>query len=150
MRQISQTLGWNYVNTGILYRAIAWLAVENGIDLDKQEQLLELVGKASDRLSWNADSQSLHYANSDITSELFSDEVGQAASVIAKQASLRTALPLPSKTAGFSFEKTSYSGWKRHRNRRFPDADLKIFLTASIEERAKRRLAQFDDEKRLT
>jgi len=139
---VSQRLGWTYVNTGFLYRAVGLISHRRGLNLDQDTDLLKVVHDVSEQLQWNPESQEVWFEGEDLAPYLYDDEIGQIASAIAKNARLREALLPLQRRLALNASKPAIIDGRDIGTVVFPDADLKIFLTASIEERANRRLAQ--------
>ncbi|MFW7381035.1 MAG: (d)CMP kinase [Oligoflexus sp.] len=139
---VSQRLGWTYVNTGFLYRAVGLIAMRRGINLDDDQALLGVVQDVSENLQWRPEYQEVLIHGEDLAPLLYGDEVGQTASAIAKNAKLREALLPLQRRLALNSQKPAIIDGRDIGTVVFPDADLKIFLTASIEERALRRLSQ--------
>lgn len=133
---IAQKLGFNHLDTGAMYRAITLEALNRKIDVEDETQFdflddLEIDYK-SDRMYLNGIDVSL-----DIRSEIVTNNV----SVVSKHKIVRdTMTPLQRKIA--SRGNFIIDGRDIGYNV-LPNANLKIFLTASIEERAKRRLLEY-------
>lgn len=143
--------GWTYVNTGFLYRAVAYLGRERGLVPAgsyvgrEQDELIALLDDFCEHLAWNPQSQKVHFKDFDLTPHLYSDQAGQDASTIGKNTLVREKLlPLQRKLALQATQGAVVDG-RDIGSVVFPDAALKIFLTASIEERARRRLHQLKD-----
>ena len=131
-------LGYVYVDTGAMYRALAFKALRNGLALDGHDE--ELVALARDtRIDLRAEggTQRVLLDGEDVTTAIRTPEVSQAASKIAVVAGVRQVLVAEQRRAG-------EQGGVVMEGRDigsvvFPDAQLKIFLTASPETRAERR-----------
>ena len=140
-RQVCKELGFLYVNTGGIYRAIGTIASKEGIDLSDEIKLCELVEKFSKYSNWDQNGE-LYYKGKNIESELYSEFAGKCASKIAKLPKLREALlPMQRNLANFNAPGALLDG-RDIGTVVFPDADLKIYMTASIDQRVKRRLNQ--------
>ena len=135
-RLLSHRLGLTILDTGAMYRAVAVLAQSAGIDKDDAAALEDLAKTTSIRFS--QDEPLRIYVNGrDVTSEIRSLEIGQAASEISVHTGVRRALVVMQQEivepGGFVLEGRDTTTVVA------PFADLKVFLTASIEERARRR-----------
>lgn len=134
-KKLATSLGIAYINTGSLYRALALAAVDTGLDLhrDIPQDFL-----AAQRLEFRGETL---FLNGDAPGEaLRSAECAANASLISKQPAVREFLLSVQRDA-------AKSQWIVMEGRDigtviFPDATVKFFVTASLEERAKRRLAQ--------
>lgn len=143
--KIAKQMGWSYINTGAIYRAVGLIAVEADIDIENESQVVELVSTVANDLVWDGDSSEIFYKGRNLTGELRSEKAGYAASVIAKQEKLRESLlPVQRKLAMEARSGAILDG-RDIGTVVFPNADVKIFLTASLEERAKRRLRQLGE-----
>lgn len=140
--KVCDKIGWTYVNTGYLYRSVAYLAQQAGADLSQEAALLEFVDKFARNYRWDPVAGRLQIGDEDITEVIQSREVGVLASAIAKLPAVRDALLPIQRELSLMSPKGSFVDGRDIGTVVFPEADLKIFLTASLEERAKRRQAQ--------
>jgi CMP/dCMP kinase len=137
-RRVAQMLGYVYVDTGAMYRALALKALRSGLRLDDNDD--NLVALARDtRIDLRAEegNQRVFLDHEDVTTAIRTPEVSQAASKLAVNAGVRHVLVAEQRRAG-------EQGGVVMEGRDigsvvFPDAQLKIFLTASPETRADRR-----------
>ena len=140
--QVCKALGFTYINTGLLYRASAYLATREGVDLADEAALVHIVERLAGDLHWEPLTQKLFYHGEDLSPALGSTEAATGASFIAKSGVVREKLlPLQRKLAMLSPLGAILDG-RDIGTVVFPDADLKIYLTASLEERARRRIKQ--------
>src|SRR5919112_1419852 len=133
----AKELGYRFCDTGLLYRAITWLALNRGISADAHAALVPLVGEIE--LLDVGDGRLAHVAigGVDRTADVRSPEVDVAVSAYSRVAELRLALlqrqrvlALPGRIIMAGRDVGTIV---------LPDADLKLFLDASVEERARRR-----------
>ena len=135
-RLLAQRLGYRYIDTGALYRAIGLLAWEQGVSPDDGERLAALCDAADITLS---DTRVL-LGDRDITEDIRRPEMSQMASQVSAQPQVRRALlGLQRRLGGTG---AAILEGRDIGTIVFPDADLKIFLDASIEERGRRRYAE--------
>jgi len=140
-RSLAARLGYKYVDTGALYRAIAFEALSRNIQLDDSVALENLFPELDIRLKTEANgSPKILNCDMDITALVRSPEVSMAASVISALPAVRYFLLGLQKNLGK--EKEAVFEGRDMGTVVFPDADLKFFLDADIEARAIRR---FDD-----
>jgi CMP/dCMP kinase len=138
-RRVAEMLGYVYIDTGAMYRAVALKALRQGIAIDTQHaELLEALARET-RIDLRAqdDGQRVFLGGEDVTGAIRTSEAAQAASKIAVIAGVRHVLVAEQRRAG-------QQGGVVMEGRDigsvvFPDAQLKIFLTASAEVRAERR-----------
>jgi cytidylate kinase len=134
-------LGYRFCDTGLLYRALTWLALERGIGLSDGEALaaavddVELAADAAGRLA------RVMVGGRDVTAEVHSTAVDERVSEVSRQPAVRSALLERQR-------RLAASGGIIMAGRDIgsvvlPDADLKLYLDASVEERARRRTEQW-------
>jgi pantoate ligase/cytidylate kinase len=142
-RAVAAQLQLLYLDTGAMYRAITWLALQRGIPLDDAEQLTQLAAQTQLRLQSgpSPDEPTRIWANGqEITQAIRSPEVTRWVSQVAAVPGVRQELVkqqrLLGRDGGAVLEGRDIG------THVFPDADLKVFLTASLGERAQRRQHQ--------
>ena len=137
-RRVAELMGYVYVDTGAMYRALALKALRYGISFDDSDQaLLALAQKTRIDLRAEDGTQRVLLDREDVTTTIRTPEVSQAASKIAVNAGVRHVLVAEQRRAG---ERGGVVMEGRDIGSVvFPDAQLKIFLTASPETRANRR-----------
>jgi cytidylate kinase len=140
--KVSERIGWNYINTGALYRAIGLLAIRSKVDLEDETRLADLVVEVASHLSWNHKTKELLFKDDNLTEFLQSEETGYAASKIARSGIVRERLLPVQRQMTLTSEKGALVDGRDIGTVVFPKADLKVFLTASLEERSRRRLSQ--------
>lgn len=143
-RQVAQKLGLLYLDTGAMYRALTWLVLELGIPLEDQSAIAELANNCDIQLAPSTDlaeSVRVWINQQEATQAIRSLAVTANVSAIAAQSAVRQALVKKQQQWG---QKGGLLAEGRDIGTKvFPDADLKIFLTASISERARRRQQDF-------
>jgi len=136
-RRVAELMGYIYIDTGAMYRALALKAVRNGLSFDRDDDLETLARGTRIDLKALDGTQQVFLDGEDVTAAIRTPEVSQAASKIAVVSGVRHVLVAEQRRAG-------QQGGVVMEGRDigsvvFPDADLKIFLTASPEVRAERR-----------
>lgn len=135
-RLLAERLGYRYIDTGALYRAIGLLAREQGVSPDDGERLAALCDAADITLS---DTQ-VFVGTRDISKDIRRPEMSRMASQVSAQPQVRRALlGLQRRLGGTG---AAILEGRDIGTVVFPDADIKIFLDASIEERGRRRYAE--------
>ena len=136
---------WIYINTGALYRGIGYTAHKLKIDSNDPKQLEEVLDHFNKNYSWDHKTLTLSYQGENISPFLIAEEVGSMASKLASKSIVREKLlPLQRELIN------SYSGHTVLVDGRdigtvvCPNAPLKIFMSASIEARATRRVKQLE------
>ncbi|WP_017651105.1 bifunctional pantoate--beta-alanine ligase/(d)CMP kinase [Fortiea contorta] len=143
-RQVATKLGLVYLDTGSMYRAVTWLVLQSQVALDDECAIAELVSQCEIQLTPSQDLQSpvrVWINGTDVTQEIRTVEVTSKVSAIAAQSAVRRALVKQQqswgKRGGLVAEGRDIG------THVFPDAEVKIFLTASVSERARRRQQDF-------
>jgi len=149
-RKIAQQLNLLYLDTGAMYRAVTWLINSAGIALDDHISIAELVSDVQlELIPTNSEKYSCEvYVNQQrVTQEIRSREITNLVSQVAAIASVRKVLVQLQKDYG---KKGGVIAEGRDIGTAvFPDAQLKIFLTASVNERAKRRQRDLENQGQL-
>lgn len=141
---VCKDLGWSYVNTGALYRAIGLLCLDRGTPFTEGPEMNKLLDDFSEAVRWEHETARLFVGIDDVTSRLNSVEAGNGASAIAKMPMVRQALLPLQRRLSLLAPKGAMVDGRDIGTVVFPDADLKIFMTASLEQRALRRLRQLE------
>jgi len=143
-RQVAHQLGLVYLDTGAMYRAITWLVLEEGIAIDDDCAVAELASRCKIELTPTQSLQSpvkVQINNIDVTQKIRTIAVTSLVSAIAAQSAVRQALVQQQQSWG---QRGGLVAEGRDIGTHvFPDAEIKIFLTASVGERARRRLQDF-------
>jgi pantoate ligase/cytidylate kinase len=137
-RQVARSLGLTYLDTGAMYRAITWLVLHRNIPATDAPAIAELVSQAEIELNPGSDQLQVKIDGQDLTQEIRTPEVSALVSTIAAQPAVRRQLVARQQHLGRRGAVVAEG--RDIANRVFPDAELKIFLTASLQERAQRRL----------
>jgi pantoate ligase/cytidylate kinase len=145
-RQVADRLGLLYLDTGAMYRAITWLAMESGIDLDDAPAIAELLSQATLDLIPRPlpEKPTVTINGRDVTDAIRTPAVTERVSQVSAQPIVRRLLVERQKAYG---QKGGVIAEGRDIGTNvFPDAELKVFLTASVQERAKRRWQEFQSQ----
>ncbi|MBD3671150.1 MAG: (d)CMP kinase [Gammaproteobacteria bacterium] len=141
--RLARHLGWRFLDSGALYRLVA-LAVQNhAIEMDNQEAIVTLAAHLDVQFETRGDSTRIILEGEDVTDTIRTEKVGNAASQVAAIGAVREALL--ARQRDFRGAPGLIADGRDMGTVVFPDASLKIFLTASAEERAKRRYKQLND-----
>jgi len=135
-------LGWNFLDSGALYRLLAFAARNHGVDLTNEEALKVLAEHLDVQFGAARDGHGMVIIleGEDVTEAIRNETVGAGASQVAALPVVRTALLQRQKA--FREAPGLVADGRDMGTVVFPDAPLKIFLTASAEERARRRYLQ--------
>ena len=138
---LSDKLKWNYLNSGALYRSIAWVAINESIELNDTVGL----DNASKNILFTLHDKKLliEYKRKSIGSLIYNEEVAKTASKVASNPKVRRSIVNTQRQ--FKKEPGLVAEGRDMGSVIFPESELKIFLTASIETRAGRRYKQLKD-----
>ena len=140
---VAKTVGFSCLDTGAMFRSIAVLALEKGISLDDDAALGDLATKNEIAFTFDDNeerTQHVFIAGKEVTSTIRTAEVDKAVSPVSAAPSVRAALLEQQRRIGNA---GNYVVEGRDIGTTvFPQAEVKIFLTASAEERARRRVSQ--------
>jgi cytidylate kinase len=137
--RVAEALGFHYLDSGALYRLVALAAREAGTDLDDEPALAALARSMPVEFRGGA----TWLSGRDVTVALRAEEVGVAASRVAACPPVRTALL--ERQRGFRRPPGLVADGRDMGSIVFPEAVLKVFLTASVETRAERRYKQLKE-----
>jgi len=143
-RNVARELGWHLLDSGALYRLVGLLAVRAGVAENDEPAIADLAANMIVRFDTDDRDQERIWLNSeDVTGDIRTEEGGRMASKVALLPAVRQAL------IGLQKDLRQLPGLvadgRDMGTRIFPDAGLKVFLTATTEERAKRRYKQLKD-----
>jgi len=136
-RAVAARLGFRHVDTGAMYRAVALAALRRGVPLDDASALAALAASLAIDLRADPAAPGVLVDGEDVTEAIRAPEVSEAASVVSAVPAVRAALLARQRQLGAD-------GGVVVEGRDigtvvFPDAEVKVFLDASLEERARRR-----------
>ena len=139
-KELAKRLGYLQLDTGAMYRAMAWLARETGLDLTDNEAVERFCTKAEIELQPLNGSSRIFANGREVTSEIRTPEISMLTSRMSALAPVRQAMTQLQRRMGAA-------GGVVLEGRDigtvvFPDAELKFFLTASAEERGRRRFLE--------
>lgn len=142
-KSVATKLGFKYLDTGAMYRAVAFRALESGVDPSDGEAVAALVAESPIEFTHVAGDPfpiGVRIAGVDVTDEIRSPAVDDVVSAVARLADVREAMVAQQRSLGGA-DDIVVEG-RDIGTVVFPDAELKVFLTASAEERARRRAVQ--------
>lgn len=140
-KRVAKELGYIYIDTGAMYRALGYSLIKNGVSLEDEAKVVENCRNTTLTIEYKDQLQHVIVNGEDVTGLIRTDEVGSAASKISAYKEVRAILvSLQQKMA----EKESVVMDGRDIGSVvLPNATVKIYLTASVKERAKRRYAEY-------
>jgi len=136
-RAVARTLGYAYVDTGAMYRAVALLALRHGIDWDDAAAVAELASRLSFEFHWDGDVLRLTVDGADVSRDLRRDAIGTGASRVSRHPQVRSALL--ERQRALAREGGVVMDGRDIGTIVLPEAELKVFLDADLDERARRR-----------
>jgi cytidylate kinase len=140
---VAERLNFLYIDTGAMYRAITFLAIKKNI-LDDHDAVTRIASECSIKLEFVDGKTKIQIDGVDLTNEIRSSEVNSHVSEISKIAGVRDAMvekqrEMVTENKGIVMEGRDIGTVV------FPNADVKIYLTASIDERSHRRTKEFSE-----
>jgi pantoate ligase/cytidylate kinase len=136
-RSVAKQLGLFYLDTGAMYRALTWFVLEAGVDLRDEPAVAELAHQCEIDFQTDTAIPVVLVNGQDVTQAIRTPEVTAHVSTIAAQAAVREALVKQQQSYGR--RGGIVVDGRDIGTHVFPDAEVKIYLTASIQERARRR-----------
>lgn len=136
-KTLAKKLGYVYIDTGAIYRAVTYRALKDGVGLEDGPALATMITEMDLRLVPSESGQRVFDGATEVTDEIRSSEVTNNVSFVARQPEVRDALmDLQrdlAKDGGIVMDGRDIG------THVLPHADLKVFMTATVEERARRR-----------
>ena len=142
-RLVASRLGWHLLDSGALYRLVALEAIQRSVPLDAEPALTGLATRLDARFQACGDQVRVLLNGVDVTDAIRSEAAGDGASRVAALPGVRGALI--QRQRNFRQPPGLVADGRDMGAVVFPDADLKVFLTASLEERVRRRHKQLKD-----
>ncbi len=142
-RKVAHALGYIYVDTGAMYRAIGLYAYNHGVELDAIEQTIDLLQKITIDLKYLDGEQVIYLNGVDVSSDIRTHIISAYASAVAKIEQVRTFLL--DRQRQLANNNNVIMDGRDIGTVVLPNADVKVFLTASPEIRAKRRFAELKE-----
>ncbi|MEI4768410.1 (d)CMP kinase [Psychrobacillus sp. FJAT-51614] len=139
-KKAAELLGYTYVDTGAMYRAITYKAIKSNIDMQDEDKLTNLLKETSIELKPSPEGQRVFLDNQEVTEEIRSKEVTASVSLVAAHAELREEMVRRQVEMGKNG--SVVMDGRDIGTSVLTNAELKIFMSASVEERAKRRLSE--------
>jgi cytidylate kinase len=136
-RALAERLGFRYLDTGAMYRALTWLAMQRGLDLSNAEGLAQL---AQEQPVLFADDDRVWIGGTDVTSSIRSDRVDRMVPVVARHPAVREVMRDRQRELGVEGDVVMEG--RDIGTVVAPDADVKVYLVADRDVRARRRMAE--------
>lgn len=137
-KAVASNMGFVYIDTGAMYRTVALFAIENGIDIKKDKDILiSRLDEINIELKYAHDGQHIYLNTKDVSERIREADVSLGASDVAVIPKVR--LKLVEMQRGLAAKDNVIMDGRDIGTYVLPDAEIKIFLTASVDARAKRR-----------
>lgn len=136
-KMVAKELSFIYIDTGAMYRALTLKAIREQMSLRDEQKLSELLAETNIKLVQGKDGQHVLVDGEDVTLDIRSEKVTNQVSYTAKHASVRQ--EMVKRQQELSQKRGVVMDGRDIGTHVIPDAEVKIFLKASVEERAKRR-----------
>lgn len=137
-REIARKHGWVWVSTGAFYRGLAFVALKKQIDLDDTKALVALCSDKDWSIEMTPDKTEVVFQGVDVTDQINHEDVGSFASRISHHQAVRKALLIAQRNCALG-QKGLVAEGRDCGTIVFPDAPIKVYLTAKSENRALRR-----------
>lgn len=141
-KMVAKSLGFNYVDTGAMYRALTYNFLANGLDELEEEKIKGLLSETEFKVEYVDGVQYVYVNNEEVSDKIRTAEVSKFTSLFAKSPAVRDFL-IDTQRNLANTNNIIMDG-RDIASVVLPNADVKIFLTASVEERARRRMLDFE------
>ena len=141
-KMVAKSLGFNYVDTGAMYRALTYNFLSNGLDELEEEKIKELLSETDFKVEYVDGVQYVYVNGEEVSDKIRTAEVSKFTSLFAKSPAVRDFL-IDTQRNLANTNNIIMDG-RDIASVVLPNADVKIFLTASVEERARRRVLDFE------
>lgn len=141
-KMVAKSLGFNYVDTGAMYRALTYNFLANGLDELEEEKIKGLLSETEFKVEYVDGVQYVYINDEEVSDKIRTAEVSKFTSLFAKSPAVRDFL-IDTQRNLANTNNIIMDG-RDIASVVLPNADVKIFLTASVEERARRRVLDFE------
>lgn len=136
-KELAARLGFTYIDTGAMYRAVGLFAMRNGVDTLSEKGVADILTQAEIDLRYESGVQHIFLNGEDVSEEIRKPEMSIAASNVGKHGAVRSMLVNMQRALAEKYD--VIMDGRDIGTVVFPDADVKIFVTAAVEVRAMRR-----------
>lgn len=140
-KAVAQRLGFTYIDTGAMYRAITYLVIQHKVDVKDEARIIELAAQAKIDFRWQDGELHTYLNDRDVTREIRSTEVANLVSPVSAIGGVREIMVGMQRALGRDTNVVMEG--RDIGTRVFPDAEFKIFLQADLETRARRRIKDY-------
>ncbi len=142
-KRVSQEMGFIYVDTGAMYRALAVHFIQNGLKPEDTDKIKEVCKSATVELRYEDGAQQVYLNGENVTEKLRTEEVSHMASVSSAIPEIRA--HLLDLQRDMARKNDVLMDGRDIGTQILPNADVKVYLTASVETRAKRRFLEYQE-----
>lgn len=136
-KAVAEKLSYIYIDTGAMYRALTYKAIKAGLDLNNEEKLIQLLSETEIELKPSDKGQLVYLDGENVTQEIRSAEVTNSVSFVAIHGKVREEMVRRQQALGQNGGVVMDG--RDIGTHVLPNAEVKVFMLASVEERAKRR-----------
>lgn len=141
-KMLAKNLNLLYLDTGAMYRAVGLAVLQSEIDFEEKEKIAETAKNSEIKLVGEPENLQIFLNGKDVSTDIRTNEVGQAASIVSTISEVRKILVEHQRSLGESSETGAVLDGRDIGTVVFPNADIKFFLTAKPEARARRRFEE--------
>lgn len=141
-KMLAKKLNLLYLDTGAMYRAVGLAVLKKNVRFDDKDRITEIARNAKIELVGEPENLQVLLNGQDISAEIRTNQVGQAASIVSGISEVRKILVEHQRTLGKNAENGAVLDGRDIGTVVFPNADVKFFLTAKPEARAERRFSE--------
>ncbi|MBP2240698.1 cytidylate kinase [Cytobacillus eiseniae] len=134
---VAEKLSYIYIDTGAMYRALTYKAISNKVDLEDEQALMNILNETSIELLPSEKGQLIYLDGEDVTNDIRTSEVTNSVSIVSMHRLVRE--EMVSRQQSFAHSGGVVMDGRDIGTHVLPNAEVKVFLLASVEERALRR-----------
>ncbi|HVE56417.1 MAG TPA: (d)CMP kinase [Pyrinomonadaceae bacterium] len=149
-KMLAKQLNLLYLDTGAMYRAVGLAVLQNNVSFEDRARVAEIAESARIELVGEPENLQIFLDGRDVSAEIRTNEVGQAASIVSTISEVRRILVEHQRTIGETAKNGAVLDGRDIGSVVFPQADVKFFLTAKPEARARRRYEEDLEKQRAT
>ena len=149
-KMLAKSLNLLYLDTGAMYRAVGLAVLQAGVEFEDKAKIAEIAENSEIKLIGEPESLQIFLNGSDVSEEIRTNEVGQAASIVSGVSEVRRILVEHQRALGANSPTGAVLDGRDIGSVVFPTADIKFFLTAKPEARARRRYEEDLEKGRAT
>lgn len=141
-KMLAKNFNLLYLDTGAMYRAVGLAVLQNSVSLENEGKIVEIAENSKIELIGEPDALFVKLNGEDITTKIRTNEIGQAASIVSTVSDVRKILVEKQRSLGNLSPNGAVLDGRDIGTVVFPNADIKFFLTAKPEARARRRFEE--------